>query len=139
MKVAFEDLGVTDPNTVLHLCSGSVKIGYTVDIRRSQSPMVVADVRYLPFPKNTFQWIIADPPYSEEWAKNLYGTEEVYPKPLEIMKEMGRLLVPGGRCWLLHHQVPFFRKPLRLIKVRGITQGLGFNIKAWSVFEKGNE
>lgn len=136
LRFAFDDLGVTDPNQVLHLCSGSVRIGWTVDIRKSTEPKVVADVRHLPFANGAFQWAIADPPYSEEWAQNLYGTGSSYPKPLEIMKEMGRVLRPNGRCGLLHNQVPFFRKPLTLLRVRGISQGLGFALKAWSVFVK---
>ena len=136
LKIAFEDLRVTDPTRVLHLCSGSMKTGVTVDIRMKVRPQIVADVRRLPFADESFEWIIADPPYSEEYAKNLYGTQDVYPKPLQIMKEMGRILKPGGRCGLLHSQVPFFRKPLKMIKVRGISQGLGYALKAWSVFEK---
>ena len=136
LKMAFKDLGVTDYNLVLHLCSGSVLSGVTVDIRPSMKPSVVADVTSLPFGDETFKWIIADPPYSEMYAENLYGTGDSYPKPLHIMSEMLRILEPGGRCGFLHHQVPFFRKPLEMLLVRGISLGLGFNLKAWSVFEK---
>ena len=136
LKIAFQDLGVTDQDKVLHLCSGSVKSGYTIDIRIKTKPKIVADVRCLPFKNETFMWAIADPPYSKEYAENLYDTGETYPSPLSVMKEMGRVLKTSGRCGFLHHQVPFFRKPLKLLFVRGISQGLGFALKAWSVFEK---
>jgi ubiquinone/menaquinone biosynthesis C-methylase UbiE len=79
---------------------------------------------------------MADPPYSEEYAKNLYGTEDYYPRPSEILKEASRLLAPGGRVGLLHFQVPMFRKPLNLVGVWGVTTGLGYAIRAWSVLEK---
>lgn len=88
LKVAFQDLGVTNPEKVLHLCSGSVRSGYTVDIRPRVRPKIIADARHLPFKSETFMWAIADPPYSKEYAESLYDTRDVYPKPLHIMKEM---------------------------------------------------
>lgn len=133
---AFDLLGVEDPDKVLHLCSGSVTSGVTVDIRPEMNPTVCCDARHTPFQDESFRWILMDPPYSEEYARNLYGTEAVYPKPGELLKEACRLLVPGGRVGLLHFQVPMFRHPLRLIGVWGVTTGLGYNIRALSVFEK---
>lgn len=133
---AFESLGVKDPDKVLYMCSGSMKKGITVDIRSEKNPKIVADCRSIPLPDESIDWIIADPPYSEAWANNLYNTKDSYPKPSEILKEAIRLLKAGGRVGLLHFQVPMFRKPLKLIKVYGITTGLGYNIRAWTVLEK---
>jgi hypothetical protein len=133
---AFETLGVTDPEKVLHLCSGSMKSGITVDIRQECCPTIVADCRKVPLNSGTVRWIMADPPYAESYAENLYGTGKSYPKPGEILKEMERLLKPGGRCGLLHFVVPMSRKPLKLVGVWGITTGAGYAIRAWSVFEK---
>lgn len=136
LSLAYETLGVTDPDKVLHLCSGSMQRGVRVDIRPEMNPTVVADVRHTPFPDSSFRWIMSDPPYSAEYARNLYGTEAVYPKPGEILREACRLLEVGGRVGLLHFQVPMFRKPLRLVGVWGVTTGLGYAIRAWTVFEK---
>ena len=136
MQRAYEWLNVTDPDKVLHLCSGSVNRGITVDVRAETNPTVVADARNTPFADESFEWIMIDPPYSEEYAKNLYGTEEHYPKPGQLMKEACRLLVPGGRVGLLHFQVPMIRKPLKIIEGRGITTGLGYNIRAFTICEK---
>ena len=136
MHLAYETLGVTDPSQVLHLCSGSVEVGVRVDIRPEVSPDIVADCRNVPLPDASFDWIMSDPPYSEEYAKNLYGTEKHYPKPGQILKEASRLLRPGGRVGLLHFQVPMSRPPLKLVGVWGVTTGAGYAIRAWSVFEK---
>ena len=138
MELAYKTLGVLNPDEVLHLCSGSVLRGVRVDIRESVNPDIVADCRNVPLPDSSVKWIMADPPYSKEYARNLYRTEDHYPKPSEILREATRLLVPGGRVGLLHFQVPMFRKPLRLIGVWGITTGLGYAIRAWSVLEKNN-
>lgn len=136
LEKAYEWLGVTDPDKVLHLCGGSMQRGITVDIRVEMCPTVVADVRNTPFEDESFDWIMADPPYSEEYAENLYGTGKHYPKPGQILKEASRLLRPGGYVGLLHFQVPMFRKPLCLVEVRGITTGLGFAIRAFTILRK---
>jgi len=137
LQLAYETLGVTDPDKVLHLCSGSMRRGVRVDIRPECKPDIVADCRSVPLPDESFDWIMADPPYAEDYARNLYGTEQHYPKPGQILKEAARLLRPGGRVGLLHFIVPMVRKPLKLLEVRGITTGAGYAIRAWSVFEKG--
>jgi tRNA G10 N-methylase Trm11 len=113
-----------------------MKSGIRVDVRPEMNPTYVADCRNVPLPDASVDWIMSDPPYSEEYARNLYGTEKHYPLPGQILKEACRLLKPGGRVGLLHFQVPMSRKPLCLVSVTGITTGAGYAIRAWSVFEK---
>ena len=136
LKLAFETLGVKDPEKVLHLCSGSLKSGITIDIRSEKYPKIVADCRKVPLRNESVAWIMADPPYHESYANNLYGTGSHYPKPGEILKEASKLLIVGGRVGILHFIVPLTRKPLKMIGVWGITTGAGYAIRAWSVFEK---
>jgi hypothetical protein len=138
MQWAYSTLGVTDPDQVLHMCAGSVRVGITVDVRDSYAPDIVADCRAIPLPDASIRWIMADPPYSREYAERLYGTGDKYPTPSQIIKEAGRLLVPGGRFGLLHPVVPGPRKSyrMRLVGVWGITTGTDYAIRAWSVFEK---
>lgn len=133
---AYRLLHVTDPNTVLHLCSGSMVRGIRVDVRASRKPTVIADARNTPFRDESFDAILIDPPYSEDYATNLYGTGNVYPAPGTLMNEALRLLRPGGRVGMLHFQVPMIRKPLALVGVWGITTGLGYAIRAFTVCEK---
>ncbi len=136
LQRAYDILGVTDPSRVLHVCSGSMRVGIRVDIRPSQRPTVVADGRFLPFKDSTFDWIMADPPYSPEYAENLYGTGAVYPNPHSLLAECLRVLRPNGMCGFMHHMVPKFTRPGRLVQVYTITQGVGYNVRAWSVYTK---
>jgi hypothetical protein len=136
LQHAFTTLGCTDPSQILHLCSGSMQTGIRVDIRAETRPTVVADCRQTPFADGSFRWIMADPPYAESYAENLYGTGARYPLPGAILKEAARLLSPGGRVGLLHFIVPVVRRPLRMIGVWGITTGAGYAIRAWTVLEK---
>lgn len=133
---ALAEMKCTDPSKVLHLCSGSVKTGTRVDIRPELSPNIVADCRSVPLPDGSQDFIMADPPYSQEYARNLYGTHGVYPKPGEICREAARLLKPGGKFGLMHFQVPMIRRPLTIVNVYGISQGLGYAIKAWTLMER---
>lgn len=125
-----------DATKVLHLCSGSMKTGVRVDIRPQTNPDIVADCRNVPLPDESFDFIMADPPYSVEYAENLYGTGKDYPKPGQILNEAARLLRPEGLVGLLHHQVPVFRRPLKLHKVYAVHRGLGFGLVAWSLLRK---
>ena len=133
---AYEIMGVTDPEKVLHLCSGSMRTGVRVDIRPEMQPTVCCDIRNTPFPDESFDFILSDPPYAESYAENLYGTGQHYPKPSEILKEATRLLRPNGYFGLLHFIVPMNRKPMKLVQVYGITTGAGYAIRAWSLFTK---
>lgn len=136
LERAYKLMGCQDPAAVLHLCSGSVQTGVRVDIRPERNPDIVADCRDVPLPDESFRWILADPPYSREYAQNLYGTGKDYPAPQEICNEACRLLKPGGKFGLLHFTVPMFRKPLRMMGTWGVTTGLGYKIRAFTLFEK---
>ncbi len=136
LEWAFDIMGVKDPSVVLHLCSGSVRSGITVDIRPETNPSFVCDCRKVPLPDETFDFILADPPYAKDYARNLYGTETCYPKPGEILRESARLLRIGGLVGLLHFIIPVTRKPLKIRKIYGITTGNGTAIRAWTLLEK---
>lgn len=136
LEWAYKIMGVTDASKVLHLCSGSVLTGVRVDIRPERNPDIVADCRNVPLPDESFTWILADPPYSEDYATNLYGTGAEYPKPGQIAAEACRLLKPGGYFGLMHFQVPMLRKPMELCEVFGITTGAGYAIRAWTLARK---
>ena len=136
LEWVFEELGVRNATKVLHICSGSVITGVRVDIRRSTRPDVVANALKLPFKNNTFEFVISDPPYSKEYAENLYGTGQFYPSPHLLTDEALRVLRVGGKFGLLHPMIPKFHKPGKLIGTYGITTGIGYNIRAFSVLTK---
>jgi len=139
VEFALHELGCTDPAAVLHLCSGSMLTGVRVDVRAEKRPDVVADARAVPFRDESFDWVMVDPPYAESYAENLYGTGGRYPTPGELLSEAARLLRPGGRVGLLHFIVPMVRRPLRIVRVYGVTTGCGYAIRAWTLLEKSGQ
>lgn len=124
------------PDEVVHLCSGSVREGVTVDIRPEVQPRIVADATATPLPDGVTDLVLIDPPYSAEYARNLYGTE--YPLPQALLREAARLVRPGGYIGLLHFQVPLqpSKSGLRLVTVYGVTTGPGYAIRAWTLYRR---
>lgn len=128
------------PDRVLHVCSGAltradVAGGLRVDLRAAAAPDLRADGRALPFRDGAFDGVMIDPPYSVEYAASLYGTE--YPRPSHLLKEADRVLCAGGRVGILHFLVPSNAGTrLQFERVHGITQGLGYRIRAYTVFLK---
>lgn len=129
-------LGDVKRDEILHVCSGTLSESerWTVDIRPEAKPSVVADGKSLPFRHGSFPAVMLDPPYSDQYARNLYGVEN--PRPSWLLREAARVVVTGGRIGLLHVAIPFAPKGCRLVKVYGVSCGVGFRIRAFSVWEK---
>lgn len=90
---AIRVLGVP-PREVLHVCSGALSSsevagGIRLDLRAAACPDVRADGRRLPFRDGAFAGVLIDPPYSVEYAADLYGTD--YPRPSHLLREASRV------------------------------------------------
>jgi hypothetical protein len=129
-------LGEVHPDEVLHVCSGTLSETerWTIDRRRVARPRVLADGVALPFREASFKAVMLDPPYSDEYAKTLYGTAN--PTPSHLLGEAARVVKPGGRIGFLHVMVPFTPADCWMVNVYGITTGTGYRIRALTVFER---
>lgn len=85
---------------LLHLFCGSSNLGITSDIKFKNKPDIVCDSHFLPFKNECFDSILADPPYSNELSKELYGTGDI--KPKTWIKEAVRVLKKGGKIGVYH-------------------------------------
>lgn len=134
---AYELLQVGALRNVLHVCSGGLgpeTNGVRVDIRPEVRPDVVADGRALPFADDSFDAVLLDPPYSVEYARDLYRTD--YPRPSALLREAARVVKSCHRVGILHFLVPRPEPGLRLCEIRGVTQGCGYRIRAFTIFQK---
>lgn len=127
------------PSDVLHVCSGMLTAqdvggGIRVDLRSEAAPDVIADGRSLPFGESIFGAVLIDPPYSLEYARDLYGTD--YPRPSHLLREAARVVRPCGRIGFVHYLVPNPPPGCRIVAVRGVTQGCGYRIRALTVYER---
>jgi len=121
---------------VLHVCSGSLLPGegLRVDARIEAKPDVIADGRELPFPDASMAAVMLDPPYTPQYAQDIYGVE--YPRPSHLLREAARVVRPCGRIAIVHYLVPMPPPACHLVRVLGLSTGFGFPIRAVTVFER---
>lgn len=129
-------LGAVGRDEVLHVCSGTMsdREKWTVDIRPAARPSVVAKGQALPFIDGCFKAVLLDPPYTEEYARNLYRSE--FPRPSHLLREAARVVRPGGRVGLLHIAVPITPANCDFVTSFGVVPGPGFRIRAFTIYER---
>lgn len=129
-------LGDVARQDILHVCSGTLSEHerWTVDIRPEAQPSVVAKGQALPFLDASFPAVLLDPPYTEEYARNLYRSE--FPRPSHLLNEAARVVKHGGRIGLLHIAVPITPAGCQFITSFGVVPGPGFRIRAFTIYER---
>jgi len=98
-----KDILKQDNIKLLNLFCGMNKYGFRIDIKSEVKPDLIADAHnfsnYID-PKEKFDVIIADPPYSYEEAKELYQTPKLYYK--KWTNECDKVLRIGGLLIIYH-------------------------------------
>lgn len=91
-----------DEHKILHPFGGKAEFGDRVDINPEVDPDFVGDAHDMHFIKDeTYDLVIADPPYSEEYAKGLYGTKK--PRWKTWTQECTRVLKENGLFVIYHY------------------------------------
>lgn len=104
---------------VLHVCSGA---------------LILADGRALPFADGTIEAVLLDPPYTEHYAKELYGTD--YPRPSHLLAEAARVVRPSGRIGFVHYITSNPPAGARFVKCFALSMGFGFPMRCISIYER---
>ena len=126
-----------DRSEVLHVCSGGLPKGegIRVDIRAEAQPDIVADGRKLPLADGSVAAVLIDPPYSEHYARELYGTD--YPRPAHLLAEAARVVRYNGVLAIIHYIVPNPPPGTRFMRCFGLSMGFGYPMRAVTFYEKG--
>jgi len=95
---------------------------------------VKADARHLPFGDRTFDLVLADPPYSSLDAER-YGT--TMPSRLAVVREIARVLEPGGYLVWLDLVRPMYRKSeLEGVGLIGIVRSTNHRVRLATIFRR---
>jgi len=121
---------------VLHVCSGGLPRGegMRIDLRHAARPDAVADGRALPLRDGSVAAALIDPPYTEHYARELYGTE--YPLPSHLLAEAARVVRPGGRIGFVHYLVANPPPGCHHVKTFGLSMGFGYPMRAVTIYRK---
>ena len=129
-----------DCKTTLHLFSGSLTkedVGNEIrfDINNQYDPTIVGDAYKLSkYFEECFDLILADPPYSNEDAKQ-YGTAMINRN--EVVKECVKILKPNGFLVWLDQVYPMYRKSeLRLVGTIGLIRSTNHRVRMVFIFQK---
>jgi len=123
---------------VLSMFSGSSDIGTTTDMRQETGADIVAPYDAIPLPPASFDYIIADPPYTAgfgfQWSKDLKDL----PKPGRVLEEAARLSKKNGVILILHILVlpAYKRMGVERIGLHPILCGPNNVIRVLNVFRK---
>lgn len=123
---------------ILHMFSGSMEWGDTTDIRSETDPTFVAPYNDLPIEDNTYDLVVADPPYNKGFASEWTTHDKDLPKPKHILIEAARVTKPGGIIAILHVIViPAYKVAnVARIALHGILAGPNNAIRVLNVFRK---
>ena len=106
----------------VYLCAGMVEDSHAVrvDIRPQVEPTLLEDARHTSLLDCSADWIMIDPPYTKQLAKEYYDTEEYYAGIDTFTKEAERICNPGGLVITLSYEIPKRIKNCEFIAVCGI-------------------
>lgn len=128
-----------DRRKVLHVFSGKVDLaampGDTVDVNPSMAPTWLADAHNLAsVPLDTYDLVLADPPYSVEDAER-YQTTMV--KRNVVMRSLAAGLSPGARVVWLDQVLPMYRKDEWTVEaVIGMVKSTNHRFRVVTIFQK---
>ena len=93
-----------ETDNYVHFFGGKAETGYRIDLNESINPDLVANVENLSMiESNSFEGGMADPPYTKEFAKNLYNCE--YPHFKQWTDELSRIVKPNGLIGIMQNYI----------------------------------
>jgi len=92
---------------ILQPFGGKATVGIRCDINAGVVPDYVCDAHELPFDNETFDFILLDPPYNDDYSRELYNTGKL--KKKQYVTEAIRVCKPGG--YIAHYDIVLNPRP----------------------------
>lgn len=94
-------------DSILHPFGGMAEYGIRVDINPNISPDYIMDAHNLGFTDDSFDLVILDPPYNDDYSAKLYNTSKL--KPSKYIQEAVRVTKPNG--FIVHYHYYLAPRP----------------------------
>ncbi len=137
-RTAFRDFLPKNPMDMLHVCAGRLppSEGMRLDVDDKYEPDILADAEDMSqINDESFEWVIADPPYNEEASKKYYKRPLL--KKSLMIREMARVCKKDGFIALLDQYSPnSFPRCLKRIALIGITSVPNTDMRIFTVWQK---
>lgn len=123
LKLAQEILGKPQMPSLINLFCGMNKYGLRIDIKSEVKPDILADAHSFAnkIPKQKFEIILADPPYSDKESKELYETPKLNYK--KWTAECDKVLKRGGLLIVYHKYIVPNPNPQKYVIVKRVFIG----------------
>ena len=122
------------PRLILQPFGGKSEYGIRLDINPEIKPDIVGDAHFLPFADNSFDFVLCDPPYSNDLSGKLYKTGPV--KDGLYIKEAVRVCKLGGFLALYHWVMQPRPKGTRYDRIIVIITRIRHHARFCCVFQK---
>ncbi|KKN52671.1 hypothetical protein LCGC14_0610040 [marine sediment metagenome] len=118
--------------------SGTMDWGDTTDFRPETGANIVAPYDNLPIEDNTYDVVLADPPYNKGFSNEWTTHNKDLPKPKWILMEAARVVKEGGIIAILHIIViPAYKVAgVERIALHPVLAGPNNAIRVLNVFRK---
>jgi hypothetical protein len=91
-----------ETDNYIHFFAGKAKTGFRIDINPTEPSIIKGNVEDLfTIPDNSFDGGMADPPYTPEFARDLYNCD--YPKWSKWTHELVRVVKPNGLIGIMNN------------------------------------
>jgi len=128
------------PAKTLHMFSGSLgpEWGDTTDLRAETGAKFIGPYDALPIEADSYDLVVADPPYSAGFGNEWTTHREGLPKPKRILHEASRVAKPGAIIAILHIIIiPAYKTAgVRRSALHPILTGPNNAIRVLNVFHK---
>lgn len=123
---------------ILSMFSGSSDLGVTTDIRPETGADYACPYDAIPIPDNSFDIVLADPPYTCGFSNEWITHPKDLPKPKRILGEAARLVKKDGLIFIMHVIIiPAYQEfNVKRIALHPILTGPNNAIRVLNVFKK---
>lgn len=122
------------PQSILQPFGGGALYGVRADIQKQENTDIICDAHKLPFKEESFDFVLCDPPYSNDLSGKIYSTGKI--KEKAFVSEAVRVCKTGGHIALYHWVMSPRPKGTRYDRLIVIVGRVRHHVRVCCIFQK---